>query len=108
MKRIDMNKAYAELEGVKVELWGGVNLRVVKPAAFNKITGVYDPVGNGYLNVSARDDYKVEIDYDESKVFILGAFFEGAEVINVDMTLDHQPSRAVIECILKFKGKWVE
>ena len=99
MKQLEMIKAMAKLEGVKGHIFDGLFIRDdvnVGALCFNPITDLA-------LNCVLRDKYKAEVAYWLSSVCIDEescsgqAFFKNQSV-----------GSAVIECILKSKGKWVE
>lgn len=85
MKKLEMIRAFAELDGVKIyELCGGLFYSEYNGAgcAYEN-RRAYNPITDLAINCAARDKYEVEIEYEISLV-----------------KLD--------ECILKSKGLWAE
>lgn len=120
MKNLDMIKAFAELEGV--ETYIAVNPAGVKVVMVNVCSAPiknveYNPITDLALNCAARDKYMVSTSHGE--VFDCGIDGNGSydipacyishcdttiELMNVDSC---DIPNAVIECILKSKGLWV-
>ena len=113
MIQVDQIKAFAELEGVEVEL---VNFDGDICYVYGR-DDIYNPIADLALNCAARDKYRVSISHGE--VFDCGVDGNGSydipvcyvtrcgttiELMNVNA--DDIPP-AVIECILKSEGKWI-
>lgn len=104
MEQLDMCKAMADLECVDAHI-----AMEDKPDAYvySELLGMeYNPITDLALNCAARDKYEVEINYFDKEVDIY-------EIADIGMILiakaefNGNVNQAVIECILKSKGKWV-
>jgi len=109
MKELDMIKAFAELEGIKVELVDpDFDSMFYATIGENKRIEEYNPLLPSALNCAARDKYGVTVEYGfSSSCAIYEADKRGLLRLKSSSTFEHQPvSKAVIECILKSEGKW--
>ena len=98
MNNLELIKVFAEIDGVEWRDGKQGKSRLCMWAEYNPITDLA-------LNCAARDKYLVYIDYDDDFVSIY-----------IDSELVMPPTgvriksgnvcRAVIECIVKSKGKW--
>lgn len=101
MNDLRLIKAFAELEGVElIKQFIPVTGEIVEFYSKETLT-VYSPIDDYALNCVARDKYKVEIDYENLKCSIFGLL----TWVTVDYFKESELNRAVIECILKSKGK---
>ena len=103
MNNLDMIKAFAELDGVEIYDAGDGYLFSNK-VDNNGDSLDYDPITELALNCAARDKYEAEINYDsmEISVWVLIDEYE------VSFNDKYEIPRAVIECILKSTGKWID
>lgn len=129
MERLEMIKAFAELEGVDLIEDNSVfyHARCVRMNCNSE----YNPIKNLALNCAARDKYKVSVDYSDwsdtkhcnvdiwTQVINETACtksccgesyydvdFDANENCDVDCMDQSDIPHAVIECILKSKGLW--
>ena len=86
MNDLELIKAFAEIDGVKViEEWS---------CTYDKNTALeYNPITDLALNCAARDKYRVEIDYYVKEATI--------DCESSAFIIDSRIGRAVIECIVK-------
>ena len=106
-----MTLAFAELEGVELFSFDDGKfcslLDSESEIAFYRVSHnvsykPYNPITDLALNCAARDKYKVEVIY--SQLYVCDESCAGYTEID---SLD-DVNQAVIECILKSKGKWHE
>ena len=102
MNDLQLIKAFAEIDGVNVCIIG--NIECVRNLSRLQDGSPYNPVTDLALNCAARDKYRVEVDYKARKVFINKNITAYSEV-NYDEGCSARLCRAVIECIVKSKGK---
>jgi hypothetical protein len=88
MTELEMIKAFTDVDG--------------DTCYVHKSLGIYNPITDLALNCAARDKYKVEIDYDDEACFI---YEKDSFPDCVEVEFKGCIPRAVIECILKSKGK---
>ena len=119
MKELDMIKSFAKLEGIEIvdEYCGKLFIKDVASGSVS-IKGYshssYNPIDNLALNCAARDKYEVEVSYSESAAYIYKKLIcdenDSSSPTNPEAGFKTKTeiSKAVIECILKSKGKWNE
>jgi len=106
MKELEMIKAFAELEGFKFSsnkpsykkdlgLWCSIYS--------DNCYGWYNPLLPNALNCAARDKYQVKVcyRYRECLIWVESTWVKASFK---DQSID----KAVIECILKSEGKWID
>ena len=98
MNELDLCKAIAELEGVNVT---GILGSSVMAIGFSQ---GYNPITDLALNCMLRDKHKVEVDYvgDTNSKWV-GIFHHKRD--DTRWSDKKEIPRAVIECILKSKGR---
>ena len=96
MDDLEMCKAFAKLEGISVCMIG--NIECLENLSRLQDGSAYNPITDLALNCKARDDYGAYIDY--------GVYFVCCKNTSyVEFDNKEDIPRAVIECILKSKGK---
>ena len=102
MTELEMIKAFAELEGVKVELvsFDGVVCYVYG------LDEIYNPLLPNTLNCAARDKYKAMPHYRRKRVMTVGGESTGYKLFDAYYNHEDNIPKAVIECILKSQGLW--
>jgi len=97
MNELELIKAFAEIEGVKVELCEAQDGHY-----FISKQGEYNPITYLALNCAARDKYCVEASYYSGNEIELEIFDNDCAVIQSKwVNSKEEIPRAVIECIVK-------
>lgn len=101
-KQLKLAKLFAELECAEVVVDNGELYACSAPNPVRVLHGYFNPF-KGQLQLAARDKYEVQINYFCGEVYISIDDDDGE--INVLFNDKSIVGEAVIECILKYKGK---
>ncbi len=117
MEQIDQIKAFAELEGVDVEVIRGECCAMNMDGNEYLPYAYYNPITDLALNCAARDKYGVSVKFKYHYIAITMKHGDFGDYILVDISSGDgceltsydkaKIPQAIIECILKSEGKWV-
>lgn len=105
MNKLDMIKAFADLDGVEVYDLGNEYCYTYGTDAYGEELG-YDPITDQCLTFQAAIDYSVNLNHESKEVWICdenAGEYDTGYLSSVRFKDGEIPS-AIIECILKSRG----